>query len=267
MVVLRAANEDFLVNELLKGIPLEVQLVFGKKFWTIEDLLSLPRKKDLTLSEKGVYGDFAFIERLNIYMSYVGVGAGKYGVLQRWFTYLSDQQKETTRHSREIKQPGTKMNLRLLAHYGKDPIAWVPHLAEAFFQILAGSVSDSGFRTEKTSNFVHDDLYPCYNEIQKDLPAATARGLNAIWTLLQGFPRCPIGSRRIICYNFLCGRKMVPRSDPYYQRQRFTSVDPSRPGEQLICKPCHAYEARNGKPRPAGARTETCQATVVPNDH
>ena len=43
------------------------------------------------------------------------------------------------------------MNLRPLAHYGIDPVPWVAHLSEAFFQVLIGSVSDPGYRSERST--------------------------------------------------------------------------------------------------------------------
>lgn len=41
----------------MSGVPLTTQLVLGKKNFTVNDILSLPRLTDAILAEMGVYCD------------------------------------------------------------------------------------------------------------------------------------------------------------------------------------------------------------------
>jgi hypothetical protein len=48
---------SYLVEIIVKGVPEQVQVVLGKRGFTIDDILSLPRLEERHLSEVGVYVD------------------------------------------------------------------------------------------------------------------------------------------------------------------------------------------------------------------
>jgi hypothetical protein len=56
--VLRKVGVDFLLGMYLAGIPTQVQELFLKEEWTLEDLLALPEVEAADAQDQGLYGDF-----------------------------------------------------------------------------------------------------------------------------------------------------------------------------------------------------------------
>ena len=269
------ADPDFLLESFLGGVPEETRLVLGKSNFTVDDVLSLPRLPNTILSEKGVYVSMTkgspedtwyaastfprhFQLRLTFasreWKSYVGSASGIHGILQRWYAYIGGRnpgaRKETGRHSRAIFVEGRDINLRCLAHYGHDPIPWLTIFAESVFMIYLGTISDSGFRSDPPSKFVHDDLYTAVDAIRAAclLDRPLAPGLNSTWSLLQGWRRRHGGIRT--CQN--CDDTSEARTARGVGRTQFCSVDPTRPdGLSFKCRACSEYFRRHRVDRPA----------------
>jgi len=275
------ADPDFLLESFLGGVPEETRLVLGKSNFTVDDVLSLPRLPNTILSEKGVYVSMTkgspedtwyaastfprhFQLRLTFasreWESYVGSACGIHGILQRWYDYIGGPnpgaRKETGRHSRAIFVEGRTLNFRCLAHYGHDPIPWLTHFAESVFMIYLGTVSDSGFRKDPSSKFVHDDLYTAVYAIRAacQLDRPLAPGLNSTWSLLQGWKRRHGGIKS--CQN--CGDTSEAHTARGVGRTQFVSVDPTRPdGLSFKCGACyqHFYTHRVDRPAKLFSRT------------
>jgi hypothetical protein len=56
--VLRKVGVDFLLGMYLAGIPTQVQELFLKEEWTLQDLLALPEVEAADAQDQGLYGDF-----------------------------------------------------------------------------------------------------------------------------------------------------------------------------------------------------------------
>jgi hypothetical protein len=258
LVLLHNASEDFLLDSLLSGIDDSVRSVLGKAGFTIEDLLSLPRWSVTQNLEKGVYLDvLGFLHGPNfIRQLYVGAAAGQFGLAQRWYQYLKRQcGSETGRHSVEVMKPGSHVQLRGLAHYGHTPYPWLTCLAESFFMLYLGTISDPGSRyddDDHRSTLIHDDLYKLVNECRSfaGLDARLAVGLNSTWSLSQGYRW--LGDDKTRCQN--CNRPWLPKSDAFWEPDMFRSRDARRPGEHVECSNCINYRSWKGVDR--SPRTE-----------
>jgi hypothetical protein len=257
LTLLRNASEDFLLDHLLSGIEDDVQSVLGMPNFTIRDLLALPRWSMERNTEKGVYLDVLNRPRGQdrVWNLYVGSGAGKFGVAQRWYDYLEGKCKsDSTSHSKLAATDGTAINLRGLAHYGEDPFPWLPCLSETFFMLYLGTIVDPGARYEPPdfrAVLIHDDLYKIVEQCRKSvgLDAPLAYGLNYTWSIKQGYRKNPYGPNTK-CGN--CGRAWVPKNHPTFTAKLFSSMDQSRPGETIRCRPCRVYRrSYNGKERPS----------------
>ncbi|RII07168.1 hypothetical protein CUC08_Gglean008136 [Alternaria sp. MG1] len=259
VIIFHNSDEEWLVQQVLKGIPESTKLVLGKKDLTIDDLLSLPRLMDEELLEQGIYIDVvqdlgASPEQL--FELYIGSASGENGISQRWYDYEPASRcpggsRATGIHGTAINDPNKTMNLRALAIYGNDPIAWLTILSESIFMILLGTVEDTGIRwTGRNADMVSDEMYGFFAEISKDFPVSLGKGLNSTLSIKQGY-RMRYNSPRAKCCNPECGRPVVPKKDPAYQKHRFAYYDACRPGEAIICLNCLKYEKENeGAQRP-----------------
>ena len=255
LVIAHNSDEDWLVKQVLDGIPDSTKHVLGKEGFTTSDLLSLPRWTDSDLCQKGVYLDVVCDPQHQTSRPslYVGSAVGQDGISQRWCDYVSIGKGRVERglHAEAISGKMESINLRGLAQYGSDPIAWLPLFSESVFMVLLGTVRDTGKRwTGKNSNMCCDELYDCIAECRKGLPDAIGDGLNSTWSLIQGY-RTRYGGQRVRCCNVECNRPMVPKKDPLYEKHRFTSSDMTRPGESIICINCLVHTKRHqGRARP-----------------
>jgi hypothetical protein len=254
--IINNADEDWLVETVLCGIPDSTKLVFGKDGFNASDIVSLPRLAASDGCHKGIYIDVVANSATGLLGSnvqlYVGSAAGKYGIAQRWACYISAGRGKTPvsgLHNQAIFNNLQNLNIRALADYGDDPIRWLPNFSESIFMLLLGTVRDTGIRKSangEANPYCTDELYKCVAACREGFPEPIGEGLNSTWSLKQGF-KMTLNSNRACCIN--CGFRMVPRGHVMW-REVF-SRDSTKPGESVICKLCHAYALiHNGVPRP-----------------
>ncbi|KAH9869157.1 hypothetical protein IAQ61_006362 [Plenodomus lingam] len=150
--LLTRGSEDYLVEQVLSGVPESTKIVLGQRGFQIEDLLSLPRLSNSELSEKYVYLDvlqYAPNESLK-WKLYVGSAVSEFGSLRRWHGYLRKTAKGT-RHESALKEAGRTMNLQCISHDGFYPELWLPLLTEAVMMIYLGSVNEPRLTQASTS--------------------------------------------------------------------------------------------------------------------
>jgi hypothetical protein len=61
--LIERAAEDFIVELIMAGMLEMIIMVLGKRDFTVQDLLGLPKLPVETLSEKGVYVDYSNTDR------------------------------------------------------------------------------------------------------------------------------------------------------------------------------------------------------------
>ncbi|KAH9864694.1 hypothetical protein J1614_010630, partial [Plenodomus biglobosus] len=251
--MLTTATEDYLVEQVLSGVPESTKVVLGRKGFQMADILSLPRLSDSELSENSVYLDaleYGPNEEFR-WRLYVGSAMSQFGSLTRWNTYLRKATKGT-RHERAIKKAGRRMNLRCISHYGFTPEPWLPILAEAVMMIYLGTVNDPRLRqpSHETTTFVNDKIYETFDKIRFNcgLDAPLTLGLNLTWPCAQGWkgPGIKAGAA---CEN--CARVVLHPTHPLYSRREWRYADPGRPSaSHVICLLCSKYKKRYNKDRP-----------------
>ena len=122
LVVAHNSDEDWLVKQVLDGIPDSTKHVLGKEGFTTSDLLSLPRLTDSDLCQKGVYLDVVCDPQPQTSRPslYVGSAIGQNGISQWWCDYVSIGKGKVGRglHSEAICGKMESINLCGLAQYG-----------------------------------------------------------------------------------------------------------------------------------------------------
>jgi hypothetical protein len=250
LVIIVNADEQWLCDQVLNGVPESTKVSIGKKGFNATDLLSMPCWDTAKFLQKGVYLNVVTTdEPESPEQLYVGSAAGQNGLCQRWYDYVEAGKgirAVSGIHNEAIFNNYRHINIRALASYGDDPIAWLPHFSESVFMVLLGTVRDTGKRwSGKNSNMCCDELYKSVAECRHGLPEPIGPGLNSTWPLIQGFIT-RFDSERARCCNKNCNRPMVPKSDPRYKKHRFSSSDSARPGEEVICINCLVYQKRHG---------------------
>ncbi|KAL1593642.1 hypothetical protein SLS59_009156 [Nothophoma quercina] len=251
--LLSRADEDFLVDSVLAGVPESTKLILGMEQYTLDDLKLLPRLPDSQLSESGIYIDVVEIGDNTLeWKLYVGSASGQYGVLLRWYTYTGPSGDKSA-HSQEIRKPGRRINLRCVANFGYSPEFWLIPLAESIFILYLGTLRDPRISWDKPSYesyFIYDELYKEVENILSKCALVTleGRGLNRTLPLLQGWkgPGFTTGTK---CGN--CSRVVLDPKDPAFSRRHWTYTDPERPsGTKLTCRNCKKYYQKRGTARP-----------------
>ena len=242
--LLNQADEDYIVQSILEGVPISTKLILGKKHLTPEDLISLPRLSDSKLSEHGAYIDIVCVEispGVYEWRIYVGSATGQFGLLQRWNDYLVLKNKTSKiRHEQIIRKPGSVMNIRCVAHFGFSPEHWLIPLAESVFMLFLGSVYDPRItwgKPEYSGFFINDDLYKEIKDVRSDCDLedlSEGRGLNQTWSLVQGWKGFGIKAG-VECVN--CKRVVLEVTDPGFKRTHWTNADSLRPSasETQVC--------------------------------
>jgi hypothetical protein len=78
--LLEKADEDFLVEPIVHGVPKSTKLVLGKEQFTLQELKSLPRLSDSKMTAHDVYIDPVRIgDTVTNWKLYVGSATGEYG--------------------------------------------------------------------------------------------------------------------------------------------------------------------------------------------
>jgi hypothetical protein len=163
--LLARAEENFLVDLVLAGIPQSTKTVPGKQTLTIDELRYPPRLPDSDLIENGLYINVVEIgSNLLEWKLYVGSGTKTLGVIARWQSYLT-KWYDRSDHAKEITKPGRIIDLRCIAHYSVEPEFWLTTFAKSIFMLYLGTVRDARFG-DYSSAFTFDDLYKEINEIE-----------------------------------------------------------------------------------------------------
>lgn len=91
LIIMYNADEEWMTEQVLSGIPISTTSVLGKEGFNCADLLSLHRWKDEKLCQKGVYLDVVVDPELDLVepQLYVGLASGRNGLSQRWSDYVS----------------------------------------------------------------------------------------------------------------------------------------------------------------------------------
>jgi hypothetical protein len=129
--LLEKADEDFLVEPIVHGVPKSTKLVLGKEQFTLQELKSLPRLSDSKTTAHDVYidpvriGDTVTNWKLYVIPLPVNMDLGP--------------NTDKTHHAQVIKKVRRTMNLRCDAHFGFDPDLWFNHLAGSIFMLSFGT--------------------------------------------------------------------------------------------------------------------------------
>ncbi|KAF4239149.1 hypothetical protein CNMCM6805_006521 [Aspergillus fumigatiaffinis] len=210
---------DFLVELILPAVPLQVQALFEKETWSLEDLLSLPSAGDD--NRQGIYGNFVTGQIKN--PSDIGcdayVGSSKC-LAQRVSKHLSiaqnhsldslPQNSKRSLHYRQICRDGAQSDFKLLVAFDQPVEEGYLHLVEGIFMVLLGTYRES-----------------------LDLPLISWRGMNAAWPLYQGFynraARSPSECSNPDCDMMTFPRHLRPDDAPKSRRQHSNPEDPLGP--------------------------------------
>lgn len=212
--ILSRVSVDFLVALYLPEISPEVQVLFVKETWSVEDILSLPLADD---KRQGIYGNFAAgaIRHRTDFGCEVYIGsshclekqirdhlrmAANYAVHE-----LPDKHKRSFDY-RQICRDEVQANARRSVAFNLPVETGYFLLLEGIFTILFGTYNYPGY----TSSWATQFSYKLVSGIRESLklPDAPWRGMNAALLLLQGF------------FNRLV-KSPSPCSDPSYDRMTY----------------------------------------------
>jgi hypothetical protein len=245
---------DFLVELILPAIPLQVQALFEKETWSLEDLLSLPSAGDD--NRQGIYGNFVTGQIKN--PSDIGcdayVGSSKC-LAQRVSRHLSiaqnhsldslPQNSKRSLHYRQICRDGAQSDFRLLVAFNQPVEEGYLHLVEGIFMVLLGTYRYQGY----THRYATRATYELTDRIREslDLPLISWRGMNAAWPLYQGFynraARSPSECSNPDCDMMTFPRHLRPDDAPKSRRQHSNPEDPLGP---YVCGCCGNYRYKHG---------------------
>jgi hypothetical protein len=250
-VLLRRVSVDFLVALFLPAISLEVQCLFEKKDWSLEDMLSLPHVgRD---RRQGKYCDFATgdIARRSTIGCEAYVGSAR-SLRERTLAHshmaesytVDDLPKKHKKsfHYRQICRSGVERNFRKLAAFNCPVETGYLLLLEGVFMILFKTFNHPGY----VSNWATSPAYDLVKEIRSSLrvPDVPWRGMNAAWPLCQGFKN-RTSSAPSPCCNPECSTMTYPQSSGKVNYCR-EHGDPTNPLGPYLCGICSRYRKWHG---------------------
>lgn len=247
--VLRRLSVDHILNVFMRAIPLEVQALFEKDAWSVEDFLRLPYAQDDEC--QGVYGNFAMgaiaHQREIGCDAYVGSTrclkkriSDHLGMAERYSVAELPEKVRRSFHYRQICRDEVHSEFRLLASFDPSIESGYLLLLEGIFMILLGTYKHPGY----TSVYATQASYDLTESIREhlNLPKIDWRGMNAAWPLRQGFYN-RIARTENACWNSACDRMTYPPSKrpdgaPIYHRR---SGNPGDPLGGYLCGICARY--------------------------
>ncbi|KAH0376987.1 hypothetical protein KCU92_g9502, partial [Aureobasidium melanogenum] len=226
--------------------PREVQEATLKIDWVGEDWIELPDDPE-DFECPGIYGDFATgnIRHQNDMDadSYVGstcrLRRRKHEHRDIARKYREDDLPEkfdSSRHYHQICRDGVVTNFRVLNTFPEGvEVAWLT-IFEGIWQLWLHSMRE----ITTYSRYRSITCLEMYERIrdQLDLPEVSWRGMNAAWTLQQGWQH-PGSKFKSPCQNPACGDMTYPRSG----RSFFDKINPSA---GYVCPNCQNWRRRHG---------------------
>ncbi|RYN48285.1 hypothetical protein AA0114_g7265 [Alternaria tenuissima] len=254
--LLQEVSVEYLLGLYLHTIPTEVQELFSKKEWCLEDLLSLPEVKDGEAGDQGLYGNFptgnlVVASKIGC-EAYVGSTAE---LLKRISEHLKISLKYTdstlpdshsgSLHYQTTCRADVDCNFRKLAGFKRDIPQGYLIVLESAFMVLFGTYNYPGYYAKWATR----SSYKLAKDIRArlDIPAIPWRGLNAALPLRQGFvargSKLPSECRNPECKLMTYSRSSMP-DGPKHPR---VLADPKNPlGGGYLCRRCDSYRERRG---------------------
>ncbi|KAJ9395321.1 hypothetical protein DTO282F9_7777 [Paecilomyces variotii] len=250
--LLGRVSVEYLMKIFLPAIPFEVQMLFEKDTWSLEDFLCLPLPEDDT--RRGIYCNVATSasQPNALYNAYVGSAlnlkkristhkliAEKYSVSD-----LPDSYKRSL-HYTQVCREGIEVNFRRLAAFEYPVQRGYLLLLEGVFMILFNTYRHPGY----TSKWATGSSYDMVNKVREslDIPALSWSGMNAAWPLRQGFfnesAKLPSMCCNPACTQMTYPLSAFPEGEKRYCRQ---TGEPGNPLGPYLCGVCFRYQSAHG---------------------
>lgn len=247
--LLRRLSVEYILKVFIPAVPLDVQALFEKETWSVEDFLSLSYAEDN--ERQGIYcnfamGDIAYSRDIGC-DAYVGsTRCLRKRIGQHLATAEGYSVNELPRahrgslHYAQICRDGVQSRFRKLASFDASIESGYLLLLEGIFMILLDTYKFPGYYSIHSS----EESYNLTKEIRMrlNLPEVSWRGMNAAWPLRQGFFNRGAKSESQCC-NPACDRMTYPRD----QRPGDAIRGNRQPAEQgnplggYICSICARY--------------------------
>lgn len=253
--ILRLVRVDFLLVMYLPAIPLQVQELFLKKEWSLEDFLSLPEVEEDDASDQGLYGNFptGHLNRAPKIGCECYVGS-TVKLLRRIMDHLKISSRHTVStlpkksarslHYRTTCREDVVCNFRKLAQFKRPIHVGYLVLLEGIFMVLFGTFNYPGYYAKWATK----SSYELVRDIRAllDVPAIPWKGLNASWPLRQGFiasgPRMQSECCNPACKTMTYPHNMMP-AGPKHPRVLANAWNPLG---GYLCRRCESYRERRG---------------------
>ncbi|KAI4649871.1 uncharacterized protein J4E79_009717 [Alternaria viburni] len=254
--LLQDVSVEFLLGLYLQAVPIEVQELFLKKEWCLEDLLSLPKVNEGDKHDQGLYGNFptgnlAFASKIGC-EAYVG-STGE--LLKRIIVHLEIARRHSANalpehyrgslHYKTTCRADVDCNFRKLAGFKRDIPQGYLVVLESAFMVFFGTYNDPGYY----SKWATQSSYKLARDVRArlDVPAITWRGLNGAIPLRQGFvargSKLPSECRNPECKLMTYPRSAMP-DGPKHPRVLADIKNPL--GGGYFCRRCDSYRERRG---------------------
>ncbi|KAH0364598.1 hypothetical protein KCU65_g6753, partial [Aureobasidium melanogenum] len=245
--VLTRMNVDERVQLFCANTPREVQEVTVQVHWSKEDWTGLP-DDPADFECPGNYGNFATGNLRNPNDMEADAYAGSTGCLRKRKNahvtvingYIPDDLPKRFEHSRHYNQAcrrGVESNFKVLNafHDGIDG-AWLI-IYEGIWQLWLHCMRDvTTYSMWRSIACV--ELYE-YIRSKLNLPEVSWTGMNAAWSLQQGFKH-PGASLKSPCKNSVCGEMTLPYTERFF-------LDPTDPMAGYICRNCYKGRKKSGE--------------------
>lgn len=247
--LLSRLSVDFILPLFLSGISKEVQGLFQKQEWTLEDLKSLPEIKGD--KRQGIYANFATgkIEHPNEAGCETYVGSSR-SLQKRVSQHMeivrgSSSKDAKSLHYRQISRKDVQTNFRRLAVFSRPIEPGYLLMLEAIFMILFDTYQFPGYVTK----WATEDSYKLTKFLRKDLelPSVSWRGMNAAWPLRQGFfnksAKKPSPCANPPCEVMTYPKALLPAEGVPKGNRRNAEV--GNPLGRYVCGRCSNYMSKN----------------------